>query len=67
MQAGNNPLAILFFFVFMALTLAITYWAAKRTKTTEHFYAAGGQITAWQNGLALAGDFLSAAALLAPA
>ncbi|GLK56611.1 cation/acetate symporter [Methylopila capsulata] len=64
MQAANNPLAIAFFFVFMALTLAITYWAARRTRTTEQFFAAGGQITAWQNGWALAGDFLSAAALL---
>ena len=64
MQTGNNPLAIVFFFAFMALTLGITYWAARRTKTTEQFFAAGGQITAWQNGWALAGDFLSAAALL---
>src|ERR1700756_5835083 len=48
----------------MGLTLFITYWAAKRTSTTEHFFAAGGQITPWQNGWALAGDFLSAAALL---
>jgi cation/acetate symporter len=64
MQASNNPLAIVFFFGFMALTLLITYWAARRTRTTEQFFAAGGQITAWQNGWALAGDFLSAAALL---
>lgn len=64
MQAGSNPLAIVFFFAFMALTLGITYWAARRTKTTAHFFAAGGEITAWQNGWALAGDFLSAAALL---
>lgn len=33
-----NPVSILFFFLFIALTLGITYWAAKRTKTTEHFY-----------------------------
>jgi cation/acetate symporter len=64
MPQGNNALAISFFFIFMALTLVITYWAARRTKSTEHFFAAGGQITAWQNGWALAGDFLSAAALL---
>ena len=64
MQAANNPLAVTFFFIFMTLTLGITYWAAKRTKTTEQFFAAGGQITSWQNGWALAGDFLSAAALL---
>ena len=64
MQTSSNPMAIVFFFAFMALTLAITYWAARRTRTTEQFFAAGGQITAWQNGWALAGDFLSAAALL---
>jgi len=63
-QSNVNVLSIAFFFVFMGLTLFITYWAAKRTSTTEHFFAAGGQITAWQNGWALAGDFLSAAALL---
>jgi cation/acetate symporter len=61
---GSNTLSIGFFFAFMALTLVITYWAARRTRTTEHFFAAGGQITPWQNGWALAGDFLSAAALL---
>jgi cation/acetate symporter len=64
MQSNVNGISIGFFFVFMALTLSITYWAAKRTSTTEHFFAAGGEITAWQNGWALAGDFLSAAALL---
>lgn len=61
---ANNSLSIGFFFAFMVLTLLITYWAARRTRTTEHFFAAGGEITAWQNGWALAGDFLSAAALL---
>jgi cation/acetate symporter len=57
-------LAILFFFVFITLTLGITYWAARRTKTTAHFYAAGGGITGFQNGLALAGDYMSAASFL---
>src|SRR5882757_8909867 len=61
---GSNAISIGFFFFFMALTLLITYWAARKTKTTEHFFAAGSEITAWQNGWALAGDFLSAAALL---
>ena len=61
---GSSTLSIGFFFAFMALTLGITYWAARRTRTTEHFFAAGGQVTPWQNGWALAGDFLSAAALL---
>src|SRR5438552_7244286 len=61
---ANNSLSIGFFFAFMVLTLLITYWAAKRTKTTEHFFAAGGEITACQNGGALAGNFLTPAALL---
>lgn len=56
--------SILFFFVFVSATLIITYWAAKRTKTTEHFYAAGRSITGFQNGLALAGDYMSAASFL---
>jgi len=64
MSASSNPLAILFFFVFIGLTLAVTYWAARRTKTTEHFYAAGHGVTGFQNGLALAGDYMSAASFL---
>lgn len=64
MTSPDNRLAVVFFFIFVMLTVAITYWAARRTKTTDQFFAAGGQITAWQNGWALAGDFLSAAALL---
>jgi cation/acetate symporter len=53
-----------FFFAFIALTLGITYWAARRTRTTDHFYAAGRAISARQNGLALAGDYMSAASFL---
>jgi cation/acetate symporter len=53
-----------FFFLFLISTLAITWWAARRTRTTEHFYAAGRSITAGQNGLALAGDYMSAASFL---
>jgi cation/acetate symporter len=56
--------ALLFFFLFIAITLAITYWAARRTRTTEHFYAAGRSISAGQNGFALAGDYMSAASFL---
>jgi len=59
-----NAVSILFFFLFIAITLGITYWAAKRTKTTEHFYAAGRSITGFQNGLALSGDYMSAASFL---
>jgi cation/acetate symporter len=60
----SNPIAITFFFLFVAATLGITYWAAKRTKTAKEFYAAGRSITGFQNGLALAGDYMSAASFL---
>lgn len=59
-----HPVAILFFFGFIAVTLGITYWAARRTLNTEHFYAAGRRVTGLQNGLALAGDYMSAASFL---
>lgn len=59
-----NPLAITFFFIFIAASLGITYWAAKQTRSTSHFYTAGGNISGFQNGLALAGDFMSAASFL---
>ncbi|MGC2062720.1 MAG: sodium/solute symporter [Thermodesulfovibrionales bacterium] len=59
-----NPTAIMFFVAFVISTLAITYWAAKRTKTTKDFYAAGRSVTGFQNGLALAGDYMSAASFL---
>jgi cation/acetate symporter len=56
--------AILFFFVVVALTLAVTWWAAKRTWSTREFYAAGRTVSPLQNGLALAGDYMSAASFL---
>src|SRR5687767_12880474 len=59
-----NAVAIIFFLIFITITLAITFWAARRTKTTEHFYAAGRTISAGQNGFALAGDYMSAASFL---
>ncbi|QER42947.1 sodium/solute symporter [Thermodesulfobacterium sp. TA1] len=59
-----NAVSILFFFLFTLITLYITYWAAKRTKTTSEYYAAGRSITGFQNGLALAGDYMSAASFL---
>ena len=59
-----NLHAIAMFFVFVLLTLGITYWAASRTKSTSDFYTAGGGITGFQNGLAIAGDYMSAATLL---
>ncbi|MBL8249173.1 MAG: cation acetate symporter [Candidatus Competibacter sp.] len=59
-----NVHAIVMFFIFVIATLGITYWAAKRTKTANDYYAAGGGITGTQNGLAIAGDYMSAATLL---
>src|SRR5512133_2650368 len=53
-----------FFFLIVVVTLAITYWAAKRTKTSSEFYAAGRSVSALQNGFALAGDYMSAASFL---
>ncbi len=59
-----NLAAMFFFFLFVSVTLVITYWAARRTLSTEHFYAAGRSVTGIQNGLALAGDYMSAASFL---
>ena len=59
-----NPVSIAIFFLFVAVTLYITYWAAKKTKTGSEFYAAGRNISGFQNGLALAGDYMSAASFL---
>ena len=56
--------AVIFFLVIAALTLVVTYWAARRTKSTREFYAAGRSISPLQNGLALAGDYMSAASFL---
>ena len=59
-----NLEAVVMFITFVAFTLLITYWAAKRTKSAKDFYAAGGGITGFQNGLAIAGDYMSAASFL---
>ena len=56
--------AIVFFVLIVALTLAVTWWAARRTRSTREFYAAGRSVSAFQNGLALAGDYMSAASFL---
>ncbi len=59
-----NVSAIAMFMVFVIATLGITKWAAAQTKSTADFYTAGGGITGFQNGLAIAGDYMSAATLL---
>ncbi|NHM30194.1 cation acetate symporter [Neobacillus terrae] len=59
-----NKLAFTLFLLIVGLTLVITYFASKRTKTTSDFYAADGSLTGWQNGWAIAGDYMSAASFL---
>ncbi|HBK48678.1 MAG TPA: cation acetate symporter [Pseudomonas sp.] len=59
-----NVSAIAMFVAFVAFTLGITYWASKRNKSASDYYAAGGKITGFQNGLAIAGDYMSAASFL---
>src|SRR6187455_104221 len=59
-----NWVAIGMFVAFVAFTLGITYWAAKQTASAADFYSAGGGITGFQNGLAIAGDYMSAASFL---
>ena len=61
-----NISAIAMFMVFVLATLGITKWAAGKNKSTADFYTAGGGITGFQNGLAIAGDYMSAATLLGP-
>src|SRR5437763_5871422 len=58
-----NPTLVVFA-LFVLITLGITYWASRRTHTTRDFYAAGRQITGLQNGIAVAGDYMSAASFL---
>lgn len=59
-----NLIVIIMFLVFVSATLLITYFASKRTQSANDFYTAGGGLTGWQNGLAIAGDYLSAASFL---
>src|SRR5712692_8014308 len=52
------------FLIVVGITLVITAWAARRTRTTVQFWAAGRTIKGWQNGIAVAGDYMSAASFL---
>ncbi|HFF8969059.1 cation/acetate symporter ActP [Serratia bockelmannii] len=66
-EVNRQPLniqAIVMFILFVGATLYITYWASKRTRSRQDYYTAGGRITGLQNGLAIAGDFMSAASFL---
>ncbi|HWT25784.1 MAG TPA: sodium/solute symporter [Solirubrobacteraceae bacterium] len=62
--AAVNVEAVVIFSIVLSITLLITYWASKRMTGTSTFYAAGRQITGFQNGLAISGDYLSAASFL---
>ncbi|HEY1358324.1 MAG TPA: sodium/solute symporter [Thermoleophilaceae bacterium] len=62
--AEVRALPIVVFGVILAITLGVTYWASRRTSSASQFWAAGRGITAPQNGLAIAGDYMSAAAFL---
>jgi cation/acetate symporter len=57
-------IALLMFLSFVVVTLGITYWAARRSGEASAYFAAGRRITAWQNGVAVAGDYMSAASFL---
>ncbi|WNQ14177.1 cation acetate symporter [Paenibacillus aurantius] len=59
-----NTTAFLLFLAIVLLTIVITYFAAKKTNSTSDFYTAGGGLKGYQNGLAIAGDYMSAASFL---
>ena len=63
-KQATNWVAIAMFGAFVAITLGITKWAASKTRSAADFYTAGGGITGFQNGLAIAGDYMSAASFL---
>src|SRR5271156_4338354 len=56
--------SLFMFLLFIAITLAITYWASKRSAGASAYFAASRQIRSWQNGIAVAGDYMSAASFL---
>ncbi|MGW5445550.1 solute symporter family protein [Streptomyces asiaticus] len=62
--SDNRPLIVTLFAVFVVATLAITVWAGRQTKNATDFYAGGRQFTGFQNGLAISGDYMSAASFL---
>jgi len=60
----SRTVTITLFLIFVAITLAITIWASRQTKTATDFYAGGRQFSGWQNGMAIGGDYMSAASFL---
>ena len=63
-SSGARTLTIVLFLVFVALTLGITIWASRQTKTATDYYAGGRAFSGFQNGLAIGGDYMSAASFL---
>jgi cation/acetate symporter len=63
-SASSRGLTITLFLVFVAITLGITIWASRQTKTATDFYAGGRQFSGFQNGMAIGGDYMSAASFL---
>jgi cation/acetate symporter len=61
---SDQALSLTLFIVFVLVTLAITVWASRRTRTATDFYSAGRRIRGWQNGIAISGDYMSAASFL---
>ncbi|MDR5804779.1 sodium:solute symporter family transporter [Caballeronia sp. LZ001] len=63
-MSSHHIVAVAFFLLFLAATVLITVWATKRSKSSKAFLIASGGISAWQNGFAMSGEYLSASALL---
>jgi cation/acetate symporter len=61
---SHQTLSLSLFVLFVILTLGITIWASRQTRTAADFYSAGRRITGWQNGVAISGDYMSAASFL---
>jgi len=64
MDSSINVTAVIMFLIFISATMMITWWASRRSRTASEYYAAGSGITGFQNGLAIAGDYMSAASFL---
>lgn len=63
-SSSGHILTIIFFFAFIVFSLGLTYWSAKRAKDASGFFVAGRRLKGWQNGLAISGDYMSAASFL---
>jgi cation/acetate symporter len=63
-SANGHLLTTLFFVAFIALSLALTFWAKRRAKSASGFFVAGRRLRGWQNGIAISGDYMSAASFL---